>query len=94
MNGYRKNVEQLIRKTYIYIALLFFPEWTPMAKEIDYFISGNNSSEIKGFLEFSPISTSNLPSHRSRINDISLLSKEIYFDKFMALATRNNSLKM
>ena len=31
LTGYKKTTEQLIRKTYIYIALLLHPEWSPSA---------------------------------------------------------------
>lgn len=86
LTGYTKNTEQLIRKTYIYIALLLHPDWDPTSKEIGYFIEGNKYSEVKGFLKFPPITNAKTPSPRSMINDITLLSKENYIEKFMAMA--------
>ncbi|NHW87169.1 hypothetical protein HA066_22320, partial [Escherichia coli] len=38
--GYKKDIEQLLRKTYIYIALLLNPEWAPSSKELISFLSG------------------------------------------------------
>ena len=85
LTGYIKDVQQLMRKAYIYIALLLNPGWGPTAKEIGYFMEGNKHSEVKGFLNLSPITNSRTPSPRSMINDITLLSKENYIDKLLAL---------
>lgn len=89
LTGYKKTTEQLIRKTYIYIALLLHPEWSPSAKEVRTFLEGKNQT-IKGLMDFKSTSLG----LNSQINNVTLLSKEIYFDKFMELARRNNPLKM
>ncbi|MBU2671656.1 hypothetical protein I5654_03020 [Hafnia paralvei] len=86
LTGYTKITEQLIRKTYIYIALLLHTDWNPTSKEIGYFIEGNKHSEVKGFLNIPPITNSRAPSPRSMINDITLLSKANYIEKLMSLA--------
>lgn len=85
LTGYKKDTHQILRKAYIYIALLLNPSWGPTAKEIGYFMEGNKHSEIKGFLNTPPITNSRTPSPRSMINDITLLSTENYIDKLMAL---------
>ncbi|HFP9810522.1 TPA: hypothetical protein ACHOTZ_004699, partial [Escherichia coli] len=64
-------------------------EWSPSAKEVRTFLEGKNQT-IKGLMDFKSTSLG----LNSQINNITLLSKEIYFDKFMELARRNNPLKM
>ncbi|MDP8748646.1 hypothetical protein QZQ38_09350 [Serratia marcescens] len=86
LTGYKKDTHQILRKAYIYIALLLNPGWGPTAKEIVYFLEGNKHSGVKGFLNIPPITNSKNPSPPSMINVISLLSKENYIEKFMALA--------
>ncbi|UJD95119.1 hypothetical protein FS593_12735 [Lelliottia amnigena] len=86
LTGYTKDTQQILRKTYIYIALLLNPDWGPTAKEIVYFLEGNIHSDVKGFLNIPPITKSKNPSPPSMINVISLLSTENYIEKFMALA--------
>jgi hypothetical protein len=46
----QKNINQILYKTYIYIALLIFPEWKPTAKEIILFLEGK-SKTVKGLLD-------------------------------------------
>lgn len=77
--GIVKTQEQLIRKTYIYIALLLNPEWEPGAKEILKFLSGEHSS-IPGKLDFNSTSLA----LTTQINSVSLMSNERYFEKFLA----------
>lgn len=77
--GIGKTQEQLIRKTYIYLALLLNPEWEPSAKEILKLLSGEHSS-IPGKLDFNSTSLA----LETQINSVSLMSNERYFEKFLA----------
>lgn len=80
--GYKKDVEQLLRKTYIYIALLLNPEWVPSAKELISFLSGE-STEISGLMHFQSTSSG----LGVQINNITLLNKEEYFEKIVGKVT-------
>lgn len=77
--GISKTQEQLIRKTYIYLALLLNPEWEPSAKEILKLLSGEHSS-IPGKLDFNSTSLA----LETQINSVSLMSNERYFENFLA----------
>ncbi|MGL4602066.1 MAG: hypothetical protein ACRCVE_11450 [Plesiomonas sp.] len=77
--GISKTQEQLIRKTYIYLALLLNPEWEPSAKEILKLLSGEHSS-ILGKLDFDSTSLA----LETQINNVSLMSNENYFENFLA----------
>ncbi|MGL4928479.1 MAG: hypothetical protein ACRC4K_17095 [Plesiomonas shigelloides] len=77
--GIGKTQEQLIRKTYIYLALLLNPEWEPSAKEILKLLSGEHSS-IPGKLDFNSTSLA----LETQINSVSLMSNERYFENFLA----------
>ncbi|MFV4847303.1 hypothetical protein ACNJKD_13465 [Edwardsiella tarda] len=80
--GHKKDVEQLLRKTYIYIALLLNPEWVPSAKELISFLSGE-STEISGLMNFQSTSSG----LGVQINNITLLNKEEYFEKIVGRVT-------
>ena len=86
LTGYTKDIEQLHRKAYIYIALLLNPQWMPTSKEIIYFLEGHKYSEVKGFLKFPPITKTPTPSPDSLINDITRLSSVNYVEKLIARA--------
>ncbi|ARD38606.1 hypothetical protein F8538_09615 [Edwardsiella ictaluri] len=77
--GIGKTQEQLIRKTYIYLALLLNPEWEPSAKAILKLLSGEHSS-IPGKLDFNSTSLA----LETQINSVSLMSNERYFENFLA----------
>ena len=74
--GYKKDIEQLLRKTYIYIALLLNPEWAPSSKELISFLSGK-STVISGSLNFQSTSSG----LGVQTNNITLLKNEVYFEK-------------
>lgn len=74
--GHKKDIEQLLRKTYIYIALLLNPEWAPSSKELISFLSGK-STVISGSLNFQSTSSG----LGVQTNNITLLKNEVYFEK-------------
>ena len=88
LTGIQKNINQILYKTYIYIALLIFPEWKPTAKEIILFLEGKslavkkNGPTIKGLLDLKSTALG-LP---SKINDVGRLSKEEYVTRLLSLA--------
>ncbi|OAT18981.1 hypothetical protein M979_1805 [Buttiauxella noackiae ATCC 51607] len=88
LTGIQKNINQTLYKTYIYIALLIFPEWKPTAKEIILFLEGKsltvkkNGPTIKGLLDLKSTAFG-LP---SKINDVGRLSKEEYVTRLLLLA--------
>ncbi|WP_185923072.1 hypothetical protein [Hafnia paralvei] len=81
MTGIQKNINQILHKTYIYIALLLFPTWKPTAKEIILFLEGK-SKTVKGLLDLKSTALG-LP---SKINDVGRLSKEEYVTRLLSLA--------
>ncbi|MDM2756951.1 hypothetical protein OGY72_24265 [Citrobacter sp. Cpo221] len=81
MTGIQKNINQILHKTYIYIALLLFPAWKPTAKEIILFLEGK-SKTVKGLLDLKSTALG-LP---SKINDVGRLSKEEYVTRLLSLA--------
>ncbi|EON2767271.1 hypothetical protein ACLKQ9_004175 [Escherichia coli] len=74
--GHKKDIEQLLRKTYIYIALLLNPEWAPSSKELISFLSGK-STVISGSMNFQSTSSG----LGVQTNNITLLKNEVYFEK-------------
>ncbi|WP_251992109.1 hypothetical protein [Escherichia coli] len=74
--GHKKDIEQLLRKTYIYIALLLNPEWVPSSKDLISFLSGE-STEISGSMNFQSTSSG----LGVQTNNITLLKNEVYFEK-------------
>lgn len=81
LTGIQKNINQILYKTYIYIALLIFPEWKPTAKEIILFLEGK-SKTVKGLLDLKSTALG-LP---SKINDVGRLSKNEYVTRLLSLA--------
>ncbi|WP_334373285.1 hypothetical protein [Enterobacter hormaechei] len=81
MTGIQKNINQILHKTYIYIALLLFPKWKPTAKEIILFLEGK-SKTVKGLLDLK----STALGLSSQINDVGRLSKEEYVTRLLSLA--------
>lgn len=81
LTGIQKNINQILYKTYIYIALLIFPEWKPTAKEIILFLEGK-SKTVKGLLALKSTALG-LP---SKINDVGRLSKNEYVTRLLSLA--------
>lgn len=81
LTGIQKNINQILYKTYIYIALLIFPEWKPTAKEIILFLEGK-SKTVKGLLDLKTTALG-LP---SKINDVGRLSKNEYVTRLLSLA--------
>ncbi len=81
MTGIQKNINQILHKTYIYIALLLFPKWKPTAKEIILFLEGK-SKTVKGLLDLK----STALGLSSQINDVGRLSKEEYVIRLLSLA--------
>lgn len=81
MTGIQKIINQILHKTYIYIALLLFPTWKPTAKEIILFLEGK-SKTVKGLLDLKSTALG-LP---SKINDVGRLSKEEYVTRLLSLA--------
>ena len=81
MTGIQKNINQILRKTYIYIALLLFPTWKPTAKEIILFLE-DKSKTVKGLLDLK----STALGLSSQINDVGRLSKEEYVTRLLSLA--------
>lgn len=78
MTGIQKTINQILHKTYIYIALLLFPTWKPTAKEIILFLEGK-SKTVKGLLELK----STALGLSSQINDVGRLSKEEYIPRLL-----------
>lgn len=87
LTGYKKDISQLLLKTYIYIALLIHPEWSPSAKEILRFIEGKDQS-LHGELSIQTTSRD----LRSKINNITKLSSEIYIAKLIKLMMKSAEL--
>lgn len=84
MSGFYKTQEQLLHKTYIYIALLLNPSWGPCAKEICKFLDGEHKT-IQGGIIFERTGAKNdEKALRTKINNVSLMSNERYFEKFLA----------
>lgn len=81
MTGIQKIINQILHKTYIYIALLLFPTWKPTAKEIILFLEGK-SKTVKGLLDLK----STALGLSSQINDVGRLSKEEYVTRLLLLA--------
>ncbi|WP_449576053.1 hypothetical protein [Lelliottia nimipressuralis] len=81
MTGIQKSINQILHKTYIYIALLLFPTWKPTAKEIILFLEGK-SKTVKGLLDLK----STALGLSSQINDVGRLSKEEYVTRLLSLA--------
>jgi len=81
MTGIQKIINQILHKTYIYIALLLFPTWKPTAKEIILFLEGK-SKTVKGLLDLK----STALGLSSQINDVGRLSKEEYVTRLLSLA--------
>lgn len=81
LTGIQKNINQILYKAYIYIALLIFPEWKPTAKEIILFLEGK-SKTVKGLLDLKSTALG-LP---SKINDVGRLSKNEYVTRLLSLA--------